>query len=161
MNGYNYVYSTFFSLILHSASYNLYEMCKRDDIKCKICSSKLCVSWCCGYAMAHFSRSIFRHFFFFWLFIRILRLPSDFASNNFFVCFAMEGDKRRFRQPEKSSLPTFGKCGCFCFLFASAVARARTHYEMDRRYGLRQNVTLFKLWKVIYYSDHNKREFPS
>lgn len=40
-------------------------MCKRDDIKCKICSSKLCVSWCCGYAMAHFSRSIFRHFFFF------------------------------------------------------------------------------------------------
>lgn len=97
-------------------------MCKRDDIKCEICSSKLCVSWCCGYAMAHFSRATFLFFLFFLFgsFIRI-RLPSDFASNNFSL--AMERDKRRSRQLEKSSLPTFGKCGCFCFLFANAVAR--------------------------------------
>lgn len=41
-------------------------MCKEDDIKCKICSSKLCVSCCCGYAMALFRFVVFSlHFSFF------------------------------------------------------------------------------------------------
>lgn len=93
------------------------------------------------------------------------RLPSDFVSNNFSSALqnaiGSERDKGRDRERKRSreghrgkvELHQFGKCGYFPF-------RAYTR-EMDRRFGLRQNVTLFKLWKVIYYSHHNKREFPS
>lgn len=68
-------------------------------------------------------------------------------------------ERHRYRKSVKKSLSIcsernraqFGKCVC------CSSERA----GIDCWFGLRRNVTLFKLWKVIYYSDHNKREFPS
>lgn len=134
-------------------------MCKRDDIKCEICSSKLCVSWCCVAGLQPF----------FPIFHMYIYISTFLISRNSISvrCLSRKrtnertgwkpekcGKKKSTKTSSTGNRAKFGKC---VFAGLLRVYAAGT----DRRFGLRQNITLFKLWKVIYYSDHNKREFPS
>lgn len=97
------------------------------------------------FSLCFFSRSLF-------LIYALISRSQRFVS-------LFPNERHRYRKSVKKSLSIcsernraqFGKCVC------CSSERA----GIDCWFSLRRNVTLFKLWKVIYYSDHNKREFPS